>query len=595
MPGHSYLYRRGAVYWLRRRAPQDLPEITTGGEWKESLRTKDLAEAKKRLHARLVEIDREIDAVRAKAHRQPSPPLTRKEAEWIATRRLAEWLHDDEEGRLEGGEAFYDNAEAWLEAVGDEPEREAVARGDWRVGLRSAEHALEDAGRWYPPDDPSLRLLAMELIKARIRFVEAVGRRQLGHIVEPPAVSPVALSQPVASSGGVTLAKLIADYRADREAQRGGESTARKYGHVFKALEEVLGGSKLVSEITRADCRAVRDFLRRVPSSAGKKYPKLSLREAAEAAARDGAPLLSEKTVASYLQGLSAVFNWGVEEQLLIFNPAKGLVTRAAPSVKRRGYSVEELRRMFALLAPYRQEVPSRFWVPALSLYTGARLGELCQLTVTEVGEADGVAFLDFSEYDSKTGERVAERSLKTPGSERRVPVHRDIVAAGFLTFVEERRRAGGGRLFPELSPGPDGLFSHGMSKWFGRFVDLKLGLTIRSLVFHSFRHGLTDVCREAGISDSTISALGGWAAKTVMEGYGERGRLKLLARESAKVSFGTFTLVATVKAYPPISGYRPPSAKKTPADPSQDGPRKAVGGKKRGRPPKSSAIPKEG
>lgn len=553
VPGQTYLYRRGAVYWLRRRAPQDLPEIVAKGEWKESLRTRDLAEAKMRLNARLVEIDREIEAARAKERRAPSLPLTKAEAERIARNALADWLLDDEEGRLTGGDAFYDNAETWLEAVGDEADRDALARGDWTAGRRSAEMALEELGRWYPPEDPSFRLLALELVKARVRYVELVRARQRGDLVETPPALPMAPQTPSRlAGGGATLAQLIAAYRADRESERGGESTARKYGHVFKALEEVLGGTRLVSDITRADCREVRDFLRKVPASAGKKYPKMTLQAASEAAARDGAPLLSDKTVASYLQGLSAVFNWGVREGLLGRNPAEGLAARGAASVKRRGFAVEEIARLFPLLAPYRQEVPSRFWVPAISLYTGARLGELCQLTTAEVGEADGTSFLDFSEFDSETGDRVAERSLKTPGSERRVPIHQDLIAAGFLTFVEERRRAGGGRLFPELSQGPDGRFSHGLSQWFGRFLDGPAQLGARSLVFHSFRHGFRDACRMAGVPAETADALGGWAVRSVGQSYGDRGQLALLARESAKVAFPGFTLEAVVKAHAP-------------------------------------------
>src|SRR6218665_2690529 len=109
VPGYSHLVRRGAVYWLRRRVPNDLVSHLPFAEWKETLGTKDLEEAKRLLRLRLVKIDNEIAVARAKVEGATVPPLTRQEATQIATSRLAEWLIDDEEARLEQGEAAFDN------------------------------------------------------------------------------------------------------------------------------------------------------------------------------------------------------------------------------------------------------------------------------------------------------------------------------------------------------------------------------------------------------------------------------------------------------------------------------------------------------
>ena len=133
VPTYSHLVRRGAVYWLRRRVPTDISPHVPFAEWKESLGTTDLEEAKRRLRMRLVEIDKEISSVRSKATGAVPPPLTKQEAAQIAKSRLAEWLNDDEEARLEKGEAAHDNVEAWIEAAGEEPSR-ALAAGNWREG-----------------------------------------------------------------------------------------------------------------------------------------------------------------------------------------------------------------------------------------------------------------------------------------------------------------------------------------------------------------------------------------------------------------------------------------------------------------------------
>lgn len=228
VPGYSHLYRRGAIYWLRRRVPTDLREHLSFPEWKETLRTSRLEDAKERLRTRLVEIDREIATARAKAVGAPQPPLTRQEAATIARNHLAEWLSGDEEARLEKGEAAFEDVGAWLEAAGDVPAL-ALAAGNWRTMARTAEMALEEIGRWYPADDPSRQLLAHELLKARVRFVELVTLRQRGEVVETPEETdlPTAVtrSSPASPEETVGLRDLIARFRLAREMEYGEEST----------------------------------------------------------------------------------------------------------------------------------------------------------------------------------------------------------------------------------------------------------------------------------------------------------------------------------------------------------------------------------
>jgi integrase len=456
-------------------------------------------------------------------------------------------MAEDATARLLRGPEAAEEVDTFLDAVrGDY--REQLASGDWRRAQNAAVLALHEEGRWFAPKDPSVQLLAGEMLKTRVRLAELLELRQRGHVVEAPAAPP--LQPDRTPETGTSVAELIAAYRADREAQFGKESTARKYGHIFKALEESIGGEKVVSAVTRADCRGVRDLLQKLPASAGKKYRGLSLTQAVEAGARDGAAPLAPNTVKSYLQNLSAVFNWAEREGLIETNPAVGLAGKSRARIERRAFTPKELGTLFGGLAEFRTSVPSRFWVPALGLYTGARLNELCQLSAADVGTEDELAYLDFSEFDAETGERVSERSLKTEGSARRVPIHKDLVETGFLDFVRDVVERGGGRLFPECRKGPDGLFSHGFSKWFGRFCSSQ-GLTARSLVFHSFRHGFRDACRDAAVPAETAEALGGWSSAGVASGYGNRGRLALLARESAKVAFGEFRLAAVVAPGP--------------------------------------------
>lgn len=561
MAGYSHLYRRGAAYWFRRRVPSDLRGPLKRLEWKEALGTKDLAEAKARLHRRMIQTNAEIAAARRAQARSPSQPLTSAEAEALARAEEAEWNRLDAELRLLRGSAWYENVETSLEA--DEGDyREALARADWKFVADQAEEVLEKAGRWYPRGDLSFRLMCLALLAAHVRHMEELRRRQRGEPYSLPDTAPQLSPSPPAGvrpelslgskprmpfaqnaegPGAMTLAELIRRFRERRVREHGEESTERKYAHIFRALEEAIGPQRPIQSIEREDCYAVKDLLARVPAHMGKRYRGLSLREAIEAAERDGAPKLSPNTLATYLNNLSAVFNWAVEQRWLSWNPAKGLGEKGQASVRRRGFTRPELERVFSALAKQRGDHPHRFWMPALALFTGARAGELAQLLQGDVKQEDGVWILDISEFDS-SGVRVADKRLKTRASERKVPLHPQLIRAGFLDFAGKR----GGpseRLFPQLERGPHGNYTHEFSKWWGRFLD-EIGLKERALTFHGFRHGFRDALRRAHVSIEVIDALGGWRTPGVGTRYGdEHRRPTATAPELAKIDYWGFSL----------------------------------------------------
>jgi integrase len=337
------------------------------------------------------------------------------------------------------------------------------------------------------------------------------------------------------------VSDLVAAYRAERVTIYGEESTSRKFGLLFRVLEEVLGSDLPVSAMGRDHCVQVLSFLQSMPPNATKRFPKLSLRGAKEKAEREGLPGLAPNTVGSYMQNLTAILNWAEAGGWSCRVNTKGLVRSREPLVQRRGFEPDELTRVFLALAELRKSQPTRFWVPALALYTGARAGEICQLRVEDVVEIAGVSCLNLTVFDAK-GRRVAGKRLKTASSERFVPLHPELLEAGFGMFVESRQSAA--RLFPDLEPGSNGYYSHAISRWYGGFLD-RIGLGDPSLVFHSFRHGFRDACRDADISEETAMALGGWTGINQATKYGDRGRVTNLHRAIKNVSYGDFRLVA--------------------------------------------------
>ncbi|MDR6532589.1 integrase [Caulobacter rhizosphaerae] len=498
--------------------------------------TKDHREAGRLARARAVATDREIEQAERRLRGEAAQPLTRAEAEALAAHALSDWMEEDRRLRLKDGREAMRNTEVVLRETEAEA-RQALAYGDWRTMESVAVRHLAESGRWYPPGDPSIREAAAALLGAQVQWLELLKQRQAGEVVNAPA-SPL----PPPSTGPVTtLGELIDAYRKDRERQHGEESTARKYEHIFKALRAVIGEGRDIASIKRQDCRAVRDMIERLPAHMGKRYPGLDIAAAIEAGERDGASKLAPGTVKTYVQNLSAIFNWAVDEELLERNPAAKLVEKAKAMVKRRGLSAEELKTLFGSLTSEREATPWRFWVPAMSAYSGARANEICQLRVSEFVVSDGVHCIDLTEYDQE-GMRIEGARLKTEASERLLPIHPEVLEAGLLDLVAAARGRGQERLFPELRMAKNGLYSHDLSKWFGRHMD-RIGLTAPSLVFHSFRHGFRDRCREVGVDSETAEALGGWASKGQAARYGKRGLVKVLHRALEKVHYDDFRL----------------------------------------------------
>jgi integrase len=116
------------------------------------------------------------------------------------------------------------------------------------------------------------------------------------------------------------------------------------------------------------------------------------------------------------------------------------------------------------------------FWLPLVALFTGARLNELSSLKASDVAHNDIVgAQCIFIKTEKRSGKR-----LKTEQSERFVPLHPQLIAAGFLEYVSEQiaERGATAWLFPKVAPGTTGKSA--FSKWFGRYIGHMGSLTVR-------------------------------------------------------------------------------------------------------------------
>jgi integrase len=79
-------------------------------------------------------------------------------------------------------------------------------------------------------------------------------------------------------------------------------------------------------------------------------------------------------------------------------------------------------------------------------MFSGMRLNEVAQLEVQDIEMRDGVWCINV------TPDGEDNKRLKNASSKRRVPVHEQLEASGFLDFYEEQKAKGHSRLFPGLT-----------------------------------------------------------------------------------------------------------------------------------------------
>jgi integrase len=128
-----------------------------------------------------------------------------------------------------------------------------------------------------------------------------------------------------------------------------------------------------------------------------------------------------------------------------------------------------------------------RYWLPLIALYSGARLGEIAQLLVKDVLKKDG----HWCFHICKDGE--IQKSVKTAGSERIVPIHPELIGLGLIDYHERSVSEGHISLFPEIKADTRGFMSGRPSKFFQNYFRA-IGLKVdKSVNCHSLRHGIAD------------------------------------------------------------------------------------------------------
>jgi integrase len=248
----------------------------------------------------------------------------------------------------------------------------------------------------------------------------------------------------------------------------------------------------------------------------------------------------SGKTIEKEHGAIRALLTIAEHEEWVTSNPARGILLPEIKGKKVRSYTPAECKQVFNSPVFVSGERPTgckreaAYWIPLLMLHTGARREEISQLTTDRVRVSEGVHYLAIDPIDD------AGR-LKTDESKRAIPVHAQLLKMGFLDFVEDRIKAGGGQLFIELKTNARGQYGAKWGDWWRLYIREKVGIVDERISpSHSFRHLFITECRRLAFREDYERALVGHARgsrKDAHDGYGEH-LVPSLAAELNRIDF---------------------------------------------------------
>ena len=404
------------------------------------------------------------------------------------------------------------------------------------------------------------RTLCRALLRSWYSALEGRVRAANGQPSEPPAtflgaegIDPVTLRPitPAArklvrihTDGGMTFSEAAARYIDELQRDPAAKISEQTRGQM-EAVYRLFAGFADDPPLAVIDRAAASEFL----DEAGKLDPhwgqfpqikELSWRELQERFGA-GAGKLTNRTLNRYASALSCVFKWADKRGHFDGrNPFQGQSRKEADNAGWRSYTVAELNKL--LSGPLFRDGPTQerlrprvrsaqsalYWATLIALFSGMRLGEICQLRTDDVQQRSKLWLFNVTaEGDGQ--------NLKTKAAARIVPVHNALIRCGFIEYLKALPT---GQLFPALKPGgPDGKLNWYLSKRFTAYRR-DCGIEGPRVAFHSFRKNAAQALKDARTTVAEIAELIGHERGFTVETYAPLGlpvpRLKSLIERIA-------------------------------------------------------------
>lgn len=276
-------------------------------------------------------------------------------------------------------------------------------------------------------------------------------------------------------------------------------------------------------------------------------------------------PPQSEYNASKKLERASGMFKWALEEKRkwgIDSNPFVGFGQSGDVAKTRRPFTTDELRKLLTTRSflTKKFEMSYAYWLIPLGIFTGARLGELCQLDLKDFVEIDGVHCIDINDVedidavtdtdggDLETAANEWGKSVKTKNARRLVPIHDELIRLGLLDHVSSLRARGEVYFFPELNRGRRDGPGQAPSNWFQRYRKSAGVMTKQVSVFHSFRHLFVTTLMDNDVSPHQIAPIVGHESELIT------GKVYWDKRDVAKrkLTVDAFVLPAEITALIP-------------------------------------------
>jgi integrase len=202
--------------------------------------------------------------------------------------------------------------------------------------------------------------------------------------------------------------------------------------------------------------------------------------------------LLSATSINERMKRLSRLWQWATEHEAYEgANPFTSRTLRLQEKPRERGrYSSSDIQLI--LSSPLYADrgfqascgaTKSWWWLILLALYSGARCGELAQLTIDDIQLREGVWCLSINDEGDKR--------VKTSAGIRLCPIHPQLLQIGFIEYIAYLKEHSFTHVLPYPNQNATDVAQR-CSKWYCgtyRPNHLPESWVLENKVFHSFRH----------------------------------------------------------------------------------------------------------
>jgi len=528
-----YLHRIAGHFYFRARVPKDLHTILNCREIKRAIKTKYLKSAIKIVEVLTYEVDRAFSLIRSSIMTDEQIRKFLKEfvdtsLNKLENERIDNPLNPQEHKKqIDSYNSIVHHFENRLGTINTRNSEvllnELLKNKDMKVDKQSSDY----------------RKLRVEFAKAELEVNKIYRERLKGNYNNDydKFLSNLLPQNSTSHKANKLLSEVIAEYIKEKTIQKEWNDKNRAETVPFyKQFLEIMG-DRDIKDYDKNDFQHFAEIMVKFPKNMRKKQETrdLPLNEIitliSSGQLSDYEPI-SISTVNKNFVRVNALFGYAQKHGYITVNFAEGMKIKKKKKAdeEREPYSVEDLKKLFS--SPVYQEVsmkyPERFWIPLIALYSGCRIGEICQLYKTDIKVVDGIPCLDLNDKEDK--------ALKTMVSSRIVPISPVLLKIGFMDYVESVSHE---RLWSNLSKGRDG-YGHLFTRWSYRY-NRKYVTQHPKRVMHSLRHNFIDNLKQKKtIPETLIKEIVGHSVESMTFGrYGKGYSIRDKFEAIKKLNYG--------------------------------------------------------